>query len=130
MKSNRIKGIVGAALLGLTVMVGIGAASGTAQAQYGYGQGRRGDRYDRYDRDLLYRVAREKGRQDGFYEGENRARSGKNFDPYRTNSYKKAIDGYNSRMGNKSEFQRVYRENYLRAYEEGYRRYSRGGRRY
>ena len=58
MKSNRIKGIVGAALLGLTVIVGIGAASGTAQAQYGYVQGRRGDRYDR---DWLSRTAREKG---------------------------------------------------------------------
>lgn len=129
MRSNRIKGIVGAALLGLTVIVGIGAASGTAQAQYGYGYGQ-GRRYDRYDRDLLYRVAREKGRQDGFYEGENRARSGKSFDPYKTNSYKKATDGYNSRMGSKGEFQSIYRENYLRAYEEGYSRFGRRGRRY
>jgi len=128
MKSTRIRGIVGAALLGLTVMVGIGAASGTAQAQYGYGYGQ-GRRYDRYDRDLLYRVARDKGRQDGQFEGENRARSGKSFDPYKTNSYKKANDGYDSRMGSKSEFQRVFRENYLRAYEDGYRRYSRGWRR-
>ena len=127
MKSTRIKGIVGAAILGFTVMAGIGAASGTAQAQYGYGQGRRGDRYDR---DQLYRVAREKGHQDGQYEGENRARERKSYDPYKTNSYKKAIDGYNSRMGNKSDYQRTFREAYLRAYEEGYRRYSRGGRRH
>jgi len=126
MKSNRIRGIVGAALLGLTVMAGIGAASSTAQAQYGYGQGRRGDRNER---DYL-RIARDKGYQDGIYEGENRARSRRSYDPYGTHSYKKATDGYDSRMGNKNEYQRVFREAYLRAYEEGYRRYSRGGRRY
>src|SRR6267154_1584874 len=121
MKSTRIKGIVGAAILGLTVMLGISAASGTAEAQYGYGQGRRGDRYERD----LFRIAREKGRQDGLYEGENRARARKSYDPYGSRSYKKAVDGYDSRMGNKSEYQRVYREAYLRGYEDGYRRYSR-----
>ena len=119
MKSLTMRGIAGAALLGVALMVGVGASSsGTVQAQYGEG---------RYERDFV-RIARDQGFRDGSWEGENRARARRSYDPYNTHSYKKATDGYNNRMGSKYEYQQAYRQGYLRGYEEGYSRY--GGRRY
>ena len=118
MKSTHFRGVLGAVILGVALLAGIGAAPSTAQAQYG-----------RYERDF-YRMAQHQGYRDGVWEGENRSRSGRSYDPYGTHSYKKATDGYNSRMGPKSEYQRAYREGYLRGYNEGFRRYDRRGRRY
>ena len=121
MKSTHFRGVVGAIVLGIALIAGIGATAGTAQAQYG--------RDYRYGRDF-YRIAQEQGFRDGQWEGENRARSGRSYDPYGTRSYKKATDGYDSRMGPKGEYQRAYREGYLRGYNEGFRRFDRRGRRY
>src|SRR5215831_12440069 len=129
MKLAHLRGKIGAALLGIALLVGIGAASGTANAQYRnpYDQGRRGG----YGRDI-YRIAEQQGFRDGQWEGSNRARDRKSYDPYGTRSYKKATDGYNSYMGDKRAYQDAYRQAYLRGYNEGYRQYDRGrgGRRY
>jgi len=73
-------------------------------------------------------MAEQKGTEDGIYEGSNRARSRRSFDPYNTNSYRKAIDGYDKHMGDKSYYQQIYRQAYLRGYEQGFRQY--GGRGY
>ena len=123
---------IGTAFLGLSLLVGVGATASTVSAQgrydrYGqdrYNQGRYGRGYG----DDIRRIAEQKGFEDGNYEGTNRARARKSFDPYNTNSYRKAIDGYDRRMGDKNYYQQIYRQAYLRAYEQGYRQF--GGRGY
>ena len=135
----KLRSKIGTAVLGLSLMAGVGAMTGTASAQGRNSQ----DRYnqDRYDQDRydqgrngrgygndVRRIAENQGFKDGIWEGSNRAREGRNFDPYRTNSYKKAIDGYNRSMGDRNFYQQSYRQAYLRGYEQGFRQY--GGRGY
>jgi hypothetical protein len=115
---------IGSALLGLSLLVGAGAMASTASAQGRYDRGR----YDRgYGYDVR-RIAEDQGFKDGIWEGGNRARDRRSFDPYSTNSYRKAIDGYDRSMGDKNFYQQAYRQAYLRGYEQGFRQY--GGRGY
>jgi hypothetical protein len=110
---------IGTAFLGLFLLVGVCATAGTVSAQGRYDRGRYDQ--DRYGNDVR-RIAEDQGFKDGIWEGGNRARDRKSYDPYRTNSYKKAIDGYNKSMGDKYYYQQAYRQGYLRGYDEGYHR--------
>ena len=131
MRSIQLKNKIGAAILGFVVILGVGATAGTVSAQSRYGQDSGYGRGNRYNNDVR-RIAEDQGFKDGIWEGSNRALARRSFDPYNTNSYKKATDGYNKSMGDKYFYQEAYRQGYLRGYEQGFRRdsgYGRGGRR-
>ena len=133
---------VGGALLMLFMALGIFVVTGTtAQAQYPqYPYGRDGqygrDRDDRdRDRDYrrgrdVYRIAQDRGYQDGLDTGTDDARRGQSFNPERSHYYKNATYGYNSSFGSKNAYKRAYRDGFERGYSDGYRRYggyNRGG---
>lgn len=100
------------------------------------------DRRDRRDRDRddrdrdrrgndSYRVAQDRGYQDGLSTGASDANQGQSYNPQRSHYYKNATYGYDSSYGNKNAYKRAYREGFVRGYEEGYRRnrgYNNGGR--
>ena len=128
---------VGGALLMLFMTLGLSAATGaTAQAQYPqypYGRdgqyGRDRDRDYRRDRDV-YRIAQDRGYQDGLNTGTDDARQGQSYNPERSHYYKKATYGYDSSYGSKNAYKRAYRDGFERGYSDGYRRYggyNRGG---
>jgi len=124
----RLGSKIGSAFLGLSLLVGAGAMASTASAQGRYDQGRYDqDRYGRGYGNDVRRIAEDQGFKDGIWEGSNRARDRRSFDPYSTNSYKKAIDGYNRNMGDRNFYQQAYRQAYLRGYEQGFRQYGRRG---
>src|SRR5437762_12663245 len=56
--------------------------------------------------------------------------SGRNNNPQNTQGYKDADHNYNSSLGSKDEFQRIYREAFIEGYRhgnDGYGPYGRGG---
>jgi hypothetical protein len=128
MKSTTLMKQIGGAILGLTLLVGIGLISGsTAQAQWqqwpsnrDYGQN--GD----YGRNRGYggfQVARERGYQAGLSTGQNDSQRGQNFNPQRSHYYRNATDGYDRYYGNRDAYKQAYREAFVRGYEDGFRRY-------
>jgi len=116
-------------------------SSTTAQAQYpGWGQDRQ-DRNDRYRRDRdrddrygrnngygynTYQIAQQQGYSDGLSTGSADAQRGQSFDPQRSHYYRNANDGYNSRYGNRGQYQQAFRQGFLQGYREGYQRYGYG----
>jgi hypothetical protein len=119
----------------------------TAQAQYPWP----GDRQDRRDRDRdrdnrrdrdrdrdnrgygrggygnVYRIAQDRGYQDGLNTGANDARRGQNYDPQRSHYYRNANYGYDSSYGNREAYRQAYRSGFVSGYREGFQRY--GGNR-
>ena len=87
---------------------------------------RRDGRYD--NRGQLNRIAQARGHNQGLREGAKDARSRKRHQPYGKGKYKKATDGYNSRLGNKEAYKLAYRNAFLRGYSEAFYRPDRGYR--
>jgi hypothetical protein len=103
------------------VALGIMAAvPAPASAQYypngGYG---RSGGYDR--------VAYDNGYRDGLRSGEEDGSRGRGFNYSRHSEYRRA-DGHNDRLGNRGQYQQVYRRGFEEGYRYGYDRVSgRGG---
>jgi len=132
---------LGGYLLAFFLLLGVAAvSSSTAQAQYpgGYGQypggyGQRDDRYrndryrnDRYGRNgdnYSYQIAREQGYRNGLATGASDAQRGQSFNPQRSHFWRNGNDGYNSRYGNRGQYQQVFRQAFVQGYQEGYQRY-------
>jgi len=122
MKSTNVTKRIGAAVLGLLMLVGIGAmSSATAQAQW------RDNGRNRDDRDRRgnggFQVARDRGHQDGLYTGENDSQRGQSFNPQRSHFFKSGTNGYEGYFGNKEAYKQAYRDAFVRGYEEGFRRF-------
>lgn len=151
-KQNLMRRIAGAAL-GISFLVGIGMLSMTsAQAQWGrdrrdrdyrrdrnddYGR----DRNDDYGRDRNdrhrgggygygFRIARERGYEDGLQTGESDANRRQSYNPQRSHFFKNATYGYDRSFGNKEAYKQAYRDGFVRGYDEAFRSYggSRRGR--
>jgi hypothetical protein len=150
MKSNYLSKKIGRILLTLAFLVGVGVASSTAvQAQWPWerNQSRR-DRDYRRDRDRDYRRDRDRdyrrndqygrnggygniaqaamnqGFQDGLYTGSSDAQRGQSYNPQRSHFYKNGHgDNGNYGYGNSYQFQQMYRNGFLRGYQQGYQRY-------
>ena len=128
MKSTNLTKKIGSAILGLTLLVGIGVMSGTtAQAQWpsnrdrDYGR----NRDDRYRRggNYGYQVARDRGYQAGLSTGQSDSQRGQSFNPQRSHYYRNATDGYDRYYGNREAYKQAYRDAFVRGSEDGFRRY-------
>ncbi len=86
----------------------------------------RDDRYN--NRGNLNRIAQAQGYNDGLREGEKDMRGRKRHNPYGKGKYKKATNGYNSRLGNREAYKRFYRQAFARGYNEAFSRNNRGNR--
>ncbi len=139
MKSN-FKQKLGGAILGISILLGVGATPGvTALAQsrndgYYGGQdrdrdrgGRRGrdwGRYGRYGGSYeLRQTALNAGYNEGNKEGRKDRSKGRRFSFYDKNEYQKATKDYSSRLGDRELYRRYFREGYENGYTDGYRGY-------
>ena len=122
---------IGGYLLSLFVLVGIVAlANTTAQAQYPYGYDpyRRDDRYrnrryDPYNQQNVYEIARQQGYRYGMTVGAADAQRGQSYNPQRSRYFRRP-DGYNSYYGNRGQYNQVFRNAFVQGYREGFLRYS------
>ena len=114
---NKIAG----AILGFTLLLGIGVCSSTTgHAQYrNNDQNRRGqnDGYGNYGGSSeLRQTALNAGYNEGVREGSNDRQNGRRSDYRDSNAYQKATTDYNSRLGDRELYRRYFRE----AFENGY----------
>lgn len=92
----------------------------------GWGWGRDDHRDDRYGRggygnlNGLYRIAQQNGYEDGVYYGQMDRRNGHSNRPTQVTGYRDADRGYHSSLGSKDDFKRVYRDAFIRGYQQGY----------
>ncbi len=121
MRIRHIPSKIAGAILGFTLLLGIGVgASTTGQAQYRNDQGRRGRNWDGYPNlggsYQLRQTALNAGFNEGTKEGRNdRARRRRaNFQDF--SAYQKATKDYNSRLGDRE----LYRRYFQAAFESGY----------
>lgn len=144
MKSIQIKNRLGGAILGISIIFGIGAAASiTTQAQFrndsSYGQGRDRDRdrdqdnrrrgrdWDRYGRwggsYELRQTALNAGYNEGAKEGRKDRSKGRRFGFYDKSEYQKATKDYSSKLGDKELYRRYFREGFENGYTDAYRGY-------
>jgi hypothetical protein len=122
MRIRNISSKIAGAVLGVTLLLGIGVGAGTtSQAQYrNNDQGRRGRNWDGYPNlggsYELRQTALNAGYNEGTKEGRNdRARRRRaNFQDF--NSYQKATKDYNYRLGDRE----LYRRYFQAAFQSGY----------
>jgi hypothetical protein len=144
MKTDNFKTKLSGAILGISIIFGIGATQGlTAQAQsrndsYYGGQGRDRDN----DRDRRSRRGRDYGRNDrwggsyelrqtalnaGYNEGAKEGRKdrskGRRFSFYDKSEFQKGTKDYNSRLGDRELYRRYFQQGYENGYTDGYRGY-------
>jgi len=96
-----------------------------------YGRNNGGyDQYGGYGRNggygNTYQVAQQQGYSYGLNTGATDAQRGQSYDPQRSHYYRNANDGYNSRYGNRGQYQQAFRQGFLQGYREGYQRYGYG----
>lgn len=72
---------------------------------------------------LLQKTATDAGYNEGIKEGRTDRSRGERFDFKDENSYQSAIKNYNSRLGNKSVYQRYFRDAFGKGYREGWNGY-------
>jgi flagellar biosynthesis/type III secretory pathway protein FliH len=133
MKSNNLLKNIKNIGLALSLLVGFMLFSGSnAQAQYQRQNDRQNDRQDndRYDNNgsRMYKMAVQKGYEDGLKQGLREARGNRNSDAEHNAVYGIAGRGYQSRRGNRSDFQIAYREGFTRGYNEAFQRYQNNNR--
>ncbi|HEY0319882.1 MAG TPA: hypothetical protein VGC66_02820 [Pyrinomonadaceae bacterium] len=141
MKSVNIKGRIGGAILGISILLGIGATPGiTTQAQsrdnnYYGGQGndnerrgrRRGRNWDGYGNwggsYELRQTALNAGYNEGNKEGRKDRSKGKRFDFYGKSEYQKGTKDYSSKLGDKQLYRRYFQQAYENGYTDGFNGY-------
>jgi hypothetical protein len=140
MKSINFKQTLGGAILGISILFGIGATP-TVQAQsrndgyYGGQDNRRDDRdrrrrgrdWGRNDRwggsYELRQTALNAGYNEGAKEGRKDRSKGRRFDFYSKNEYQKGTKDYNSRLGSQELYRRYFQQGFENGYTDAYRGY-------
>ncbi|HEX8177736.1 MAG TPA: hypothetical protein VF543_21785 [Pyrinomonadaceae bacterium] len=143
MTSINIKQRVGGAILGISIIFGVGFTPGiTTQAQSrndGYYGGqdrdrndrdrgrRRGRDWDRYGRwggsYELRQTALNAGYNEGAKEGRKDRSKGRRFDFYSKSEFQKATKDYNSRLGDRELYRRYFQQGFENGYTDAYRGY-------
>lgn len=87
-------------------------------------RGRNWDRYGQWGGSFqLRQTALNAGYNEGIKEGRNDRRRGERFNYSDESDYRSATKDYSSRLGNRSLYQRYFREGFANGYEDGYRGY-------
>lgn len=75
--------------------------------------------------DNISQVAFNQGYQDGIYTGSRDSQRGQSYNPQRSHFYRNGHgdNGGYGRYGNSYQYAQVYRQGFLRGYDEGFRRY-------
>jgi hypothetical protein len=121
MNINRILNMALKAGFAIALVIGfISLGSSAVQAQYG-GYGRSGG----YGGGI-YQIAQQNGYNDGLRKGQEDAREGHN-NPTGTNEYRRATNGYDSRMGDRYQYQQAYRQAFLQGFAQGQNQAYNGG---
>jgi hypothetical protein len=84
-----------------------------------WGRGRNGG----YDSRYLAQIAQRNGFEDGVWYGQMDRRNGHSNRPTQVKGYKDADKGYSSSLGNRDDFKRIYRDAFIRGYQQGYGSY-------
>jgi hypothetical protein len=79
--------------------------------------------YGGYNPNLLVQSAQANGRTDGVYYGQRDRQNGNSARPTDAKGYRDADHGYDRNLGSKADFQRIYREEFIRGYQQGYGSY-------
>ena len=66
-------------------------------------------------------VAQQRGYQTGLDRGGDDARAGRSPNPNNSDHYRDGDSGYNSSFGNRDAYRQVYRDAFLRGYDQAYR---------
>ena len=135
MRLNNFKSRLGGAILGISILFGVGAVPMTAEAQWRNDddsrrqdrRGRRGRDWDRYGRwggsYELRQTALNAGYNEGMKEGRKDRSKGRRFNFYDKSDYQKATKDYNSRLGDRELYRRYFRQGYENGYTDAYRGY-------
>jgi hypothetical protein len=140
MKSNNFKQKLGGAILGISIIFGVGATqSVNTQAQsrndgYYGGQDRNRDRgrrrgrdWDRYGRwggsYELRQTALNAGYNEGAKEGRKDRSKNRRFNFYDKNEYQKGTKDYSSRLGDRELYRRYFQQGYENGYTDAYNGY-------
>lgn len=153
MKANMLKKRIMGALLGLSLLVGIGITSSlTAQAQWQNDQWRRDRAAQREQirrqrewqreqrrRQRVYRdddwrynngvsfdlrqTALNAGYNEGIKEGRKDRQNGERFEFRDEEDYRNANTDYSSRLGNREVYRQYFRQGFANGYNDGYRGY-------
>ena len=130
MTLNKVYKKVGGYLVAMFLLVGIVAlANTTAQAQYRRDDPYRRDdrygnrRYDPYNQNNVYEIARQQGYSYGMNVGAADAQRGQSYNPQRSRYFRNADAGFNSYYGNRGQYKQVFRNAFVQGYREGYMRY-------
>lgn len=137
-KTNQAQSKIGSAILGFSLLLGIGIAfSSTALAQYPNDQnpqdrdrdgdqnrGRDWDRYGDYGgSSQLRQTALNAGYNEGASQGRNaRYQNDRSYDYRELSSYRNATIGYRSRLGDREIYRRYFQEAFESGYEANVRR--------
>src|SRR5262249_8945380 len=105
---------------GMLIAFGV-AASSTARAVPN-GQDRYQDRYGRYDRDDVARIAHDKGYRDGQRMGDRDRDIGRRFDTGHNYMFRRADSGYRFWFGSRDVYRSNYRDGFVQGYQDGFRR--------
>jgi hypothetical protein len=149
MKSNFLRNKIGGALLGVSLLLGVGFAT-SAQAQDNrWGQDRRDDNYGRRRDDdrnnrgeyrrgrrraddgygnyggsaHLRQTALNEGFNEGLKEGRNDRKKGDYSNYTDEKEFQKGTKSYNSRIGDRETYRRYFREAFSHGYADGYAGY-------
>lgn len=80
-----------------------------------------------YNANALIQAAQQNGLQSGAYYAQQDRSRGNAYNPTATKGYRDADQGYTDNLGSKADYQRIFRENFVRGYQQafgnaGYRR--------
>ncbi|MBD0373207.1 MAG: hypothetical protein ICV60_20370 [Pyrinomonadaceae bacterium] len=138
MKTGNFKQKLGGAILGISILFGVGVMPTQAQFRTdGYyggqdrdrdrGERRRGRDWRRNDRwggsYELRQTALNAGYNEGIKEGRKDRSKGRRFSFYDKSEFQKATKDYNSRLGDRELYRRYFQQGYENGYTDGYRGY-------
>jgi hypothetical protein len=113
MKIRHLSNKIAGAILGFTLLFGIGIVSSTTA----HAQDRDWDRYGNYGGSAqLRQTALTAGYNEGVRAGNDDRQNRRQSDYQNSNSYRRATQDYNSRLGDRTLYQRYFRE----AFQNGY----------
>ncbi len=76
--------------------------------------------YGDYNSNRLVQAAQQNGLQSGAYYAQRDRSQGNAYNPTGAKGYRDADQGYDDSLGSKADYQRIFRENFVRGYQQAY----------